>query len=366
MLLPGVSARHTRGGAGSRNRLYAEKYAPTADDFIVTENGLWQLPPLAAQLDRDRGVTDLVERAHRLEAAGSREQADIAFKGARILGRSAIDKSGCMVDGLRGHQTPEEWAIRFAEWGYGSISFNTPDELAYICSCGQEGCYNPRHYELDFGRPTLRERKVEIHPDYYFKREDGRVETIWGDLLPTIEQSLDYFMEFQRSNYPFVSAKASKLTPVGISQISFHPITGCWESWQYYCKPEDNANWQFDGYGRLWQKMDLTAFDPQTGEIKPHSKRSTVPSHRAVWLASGRSLIEGQVLNHLCAYRRCCNPLHIEQIEPSINIIHGRATQEAIRLLRETSPHNANRVTNLQEIHAAGQKILELYLIKAA
>lgn len=334
MNLPGLQPHHTRASLGSRSRLYTEKYAPTVSDFIETEQGLWLLPASIAERDRAAGEIALgalvvLQQGHDMP----RSFVDKTAQASRLLGRTCITDTGCMVDGLRGNQQAPEWALRLGEWDWGSPSFDEPEDMPHLNVCGNEGCYNSRHYDIEFGRPTLRERKVELDLRNFVTEPNGSIKTIWGDRLPSVEDSLTYFIAFQRKNYPFVPYEKSRLSATSVSQIRFRPETGCWEAWQYYCKPEDNLNWQFDGYGRLYQKYRVTDVDPETGEVYHSQRRGHWMAHRVVWNATGRRLQKDRVLNHKCSYRRCCNPLHLEQVTQTRNNQHGREAQRAKRTL---------------------------------
>jgi hypothetical protein len=47
-------------------------------------------------------------------------------------------------------------------------------------------------------------------------------------------------------------------------------------------------------------------------------------SHRFVMmLALGRELERGEVLDHLCRVKQCCNPLHLEVVSVSVNTKRG-------------------------------------------
>lgn len=357
MNLPGLQPHHTRQSMGSRSRLYTEKYAPSVSDFIETEQGLWLLPTTIAERDRARGEIALGALVAQVDTTASPRVVDKLRKGARLLGRTSITDHGCMVDGLRGNQQPHEWALQFAEWDWGSPPFDTVEDTPHLNVCGNDGCYNSRHYDIEFGRPTLRERKVELDSRNFITQPDGTLQTIWGDRLPSVEESLARYMAFQRRNYPFVPYEKSRLSATSMSQVRFRAETGCWEAWQYYCKPEDNLNWQFDGYGRLYQRYRVTDFDPETGEVRHSQRRGHWMAHRVVWNAVGRKLKADMVLNHKCSYRRCCNPWHLEQVSGSHNNRHGLRVQSARR------EHGNREVTYLRpaERIKLQREALELY-----
>ncbi len=332
MVLPGLAPHHTRQSMGSRSRLYTEKHAPHISDFLETSEGLWLLPRSIAERDRTGGIAVLGKLATIAETSeASGHVTDRLIKGSRLLGRTAITETGCMVNGLRRNQQLAKWVIQLAEWDWGSPSFDEADDIPYLHICDNDECYNPRHYDIEFSRPTLKERKVELNPNDYTFLANGHIRTMSGDILPSLEESLKYFIDFQKKNYPFVPIAKSKLSATSTSQIRFHPVTGCWEAWQYYCKPQDNLNWQFDGYGRLYQKYTASEIDQETGEVIKTQRRGHWMAHRVVWNATGRRFKKGHVLNHICSYRRCCNPLHLEQVTHGENTSHGARTKKARR-----------------------------------
>ena len=72
---------------------------------------------------------------------------------------------------------------------------------------------------------------------------------------------------------------------------------GCWE-WLGYVNP--------GGYGRY---------------IDPEQKGWQ--AHRKAWVLTGRELIAGMELDHLCRNRSCVNPEHLEQVTKQENIRRG-------------------------------------------
>lgn len=57
--------------------------------------------------------------------------------------------------------------------------------------------------------------------------------------------------------------------------------------------------------------------------------RRTWRAHRAMWVASGRELLDGFELDHLCCVKRCVNPDHLEQVTHSENMLRHYARQRA-------------------------------------
>ena len=361
-MLPGMAPQHTRAGFGSASRLYVENFVEGPGDFIEDpETGMWLLPNSVAERDLNSGVRKLGILAAEQAAAGMERQAGTTKTAARLLGRTLLTDTGCMVDGLRYNQNPYHWVFQLAEAEQGTFLLDREEDVPHLQVCSTEGCYNTRHYDLDFGRMTLQERRMELNPYFYNIDQDGSISTIWGDTLPSLQDSMAYFIDFQRRNFPFIPYADAWLTASGVAHVRFQPQTGCWESWTYYCRPEDNLNWQFDGYGRLYQRYSASSVDPETGEITSIKRRGHWLAHRVTWKASGRELLEGQVLNHLCSYRRCCNPLHIEQVSKSENGLHGVRAQAAIRTLYDENPSAEGYTTPTAELVPFHKAATRLY-----
>lgn len=361
-MLRGLRPALTRAGFDSGGRLRVETHAPSPEDYIRVEGtDLWLLPAVIAEKDRRAGEEKLKAIAERQKAHEMKGYAAASTRGARILGRTAITETGCMVDGLRGAQNPFSVARDFAEREWGSFAFTTEEEMPHVQVCNTPGCYNSRHYDMDFGRLTLKERTVEANPNFYKTLPNGKIQTIWGDVLPSIEESLEYFIWMQRQNFPFVPNSESRLTPTSVSQIKFHPVAGCWEAWQYYCRSETNhENWQYDGYGRLYQKK-ITKQNKVSKKVRVVQKAGHKVSHRVTWLAMGHTFKRDQVLNHLCSYRRCCNPLHMRQESKTANSYHGVRVQAAINQLYATNPEAKDASLSVIELLKHGRDIRKLY-----
>ncbi len=372
-MLPGLRPAHTRGSFSSLSRLSVETRAPTVEDYTRLEDtGLWLLPAVIAERDSRMGVDRLNVARDYLIAEALKQRADKAQKGSRLLGRTAVAETGCMVDGLRSNQDPFEWALELgvAEWSIktkkkvdtGALALTSVEDMPHIQTCGTEGCYNSRHFDIDFGRDTLRERIIEVNPHWYVPQKDGKIRTIWGDKLPSLEDSLRFYIDFQRQNFPFVPNKQSPLTPSGIAQVRFQPVTGCWEAWSYYCQNRTNLNWQYDGYGRLYDRQVGVRVDTETGEVLDRRKPSHKLAHRVVWKATGNRFRKNQVLNHLCSYRRCCNPLHIRQESKVENINHGIMVQNAIRDLYINNPDAVDSRMSAAELLPYHEKARQMYV----
>jgi len=362
-MLPGLRPSHTRASFSSGSRLYVELHAPTPEDYIQLERGLWLLPAVIAERDRRKGEEKLSALAERQRAEEMKKVADRTTKAARILGRTSITETGCMVDGLRGGQDPFEWALKLADAEWGSYILTTEEDMPHIQACDTEGCYNSRHFEIDFGKPTLYQRQHELNPNWFVTQEDDTITTVWGDKLPSLKESLEYYIKFQRKNFPFVPIDKSKLTAGPVSQVVLHPVSGCWESWRYYSKRagDTTRNGRFDGYGTMYQKYRVTNVDPDTGEIIHSQRRGSQIAHRLLWRLSGRRLDPEKVLNHLCNYKRCCNPLHLRQVTVAENNIHGIKVSASTNALTMLDPDIEDAYLSAEEMVPYRQTALELY-----
>lgn len=98
--------------------------------------------------------------------------------------------------------------------------------------------------------------------------------------------------------------------------------TGCWE-WARTRRPT--------GYGRV--------------QI---SRGRHVPAHRAVWLASGRSIPAGLEFDHLCRNRACVNPEHLELVT--------RAENNRRKALAQTTCRQGHPLSGDNLVSTAGQR----------
>jgi len=73
------------------------------------------------------------------------------------------------------------------------------------------------------------------------------------------------------------------------------------------------------------------------GQLKWEGKRWQ--AHRVVWALSGRTLLDGLVLDHLCRNRRCCNPDHLRQVTDAENILaEGSESTAALNAAKTFCP----------------------------
>lgn len=345
-MLQGLTPSHTRRSFHSASspestgsRLPIEKHVSSPDDFIISEEtGLWLLPKHISERDAEKDISRADYLASELEQQGTAESHREGYlRIVRLLGRSSVTEEGCVIGGLRGKQTPAEIAIILSEFEVMTGAETEIEDVPYVSACGNSDCYNARHHGIDFGGTAQNTQRVDLNPNWYIQMSDGRIKTIWGDILPSVDESLKYLIAFQRLNYPFVPFKESILTPTPVSQLGFHPLTGCWESYIYERNTPNLANIK-NGYGIMYARQEADQVDPETGEITRGYRRGSVLAHNLIWVASGYYLDKTLERNHLCNYTRCCNPLHIEQITPDENRRHGQAARAVIRAQEAEEP----------------------------
>lgn len=331
---------HTRGSMGSRSRLYTEKYVASPDDFLLSDNGLWLLPEVVAERDRKGGIRRLGKIAADQKEAEMFATFEETSWAINVLGHSEVTDTGCIVDGLEpgDRMTTAEFMIYLAGHDRGTVALDAAEDIPHLRACDTPACYNTRHYDLDFAKRTVPRRMTELNPLWYKIGEDGKVKTIWGDTLADIEDSMRLFIKMQKSNFPFVPIEESVLTPSGVAHVSFHPLTGCWETWTYNVKPDGSKGGRFEGYGNLYSRLAPETVDPETGEITRAKRRGNWTAHRTMWKVMGNQIDPSKVLNHLCNYKRCCNPLHLEQITEYDNRIHGQHARKYIRAIEAADP----------------------------
>lgn len=198
--------------------------------------------------------------------------------------------------------------------------------------CGSVGCQYPRHFDLTYSVPSNRRALLYPNTSLFTADEGGVIQTAWDDSLPPVEYSRQQLREFQRACSPYVGPRETLLTTGGIAQISLIPQTGCWFVRSYFMTPvgvNGHDNWQYDGYGRLRIPSHLSS---QHAGFPGYA----ILAHRVTWLLSGRPLERNKVLNHMCGFRPCANPDHLEQVSTLRNNEHGIAMKRALADLGET------------------------------
>jgi hypothetical protein len=90
---------------------------------------------------------------------------------------------------------------------------------------------------------------------------------------------------------------------------------------------------QSDGYGRIWDA----------------DEQKEVKAHRYFYLKSGKTILDGLVLDHLCKVTLCVNPDHLE---PVTNVENSRRAMN-FRL-------DAEKVERIRHLHTVGVKYAEI------
>ncbi len=299
----------TRSGVGYSHYLPVTGFK--IEDFLKSKDDLW-LPPMEVAA-KELGIF--------------KNLAKQAIIGVNRPGFNSLEScelnedTGCWMPdvGMNDSEHTETlWGI--AEYdARGVLNLATLAVKQQIQLCDGVNCLNPRHYDFT---PRLRNRWELLEPDErLFKTlPDGRIQTAWGSILPSIEESIEELRKLQRACHPYESEKTGALTANSVSKITIDEHTGCWPVRSYYTRL-DGFNSQVDGYGRLYPRITMRGF----------SHRGDALAHRVAWVATGRSLPPRHLeLNHVCGFRPCANPLHMEIVHRSDNINHSYEMRNAI------------------------------------
>jgi hypothetical protein len=54
-------------------------------------------------------------------------------------------------------------------------------------------------------------------------------------------------------------------------------------------------------------------------------RKSPMKTHRVMWEFCNGPIPDGHELDHLCRNRACCNPKHLEPVQPRINTLRGES-----------------------------------------
>lgn len=71
--------------------------------------------------------------------------------------------------------------------------------------------------------------------------------------------------------------------------------------------------------------------------------------HRYMYSMHKGSIFPGNVIDHLCKNKRCCNPEHLEQVSPTENIIRG-----------DLGKLTSQDIENIKKLYKAGQSQKEI------
>jgi len=285
-------------------------------DFPQTARGVW-LPQLDVSINTFYEARHSFER--RLAALGGKAH-EATLQAGQALNNGEFDyQTGCWRASEQRH-TENLWTIATHEMGR---VLNPPTQKNDLEICGTSGCLNTRHYDFTFGI-TTRQALYEPVPTFYKTRPDGTVETIWGDILPSVAHSIASFRLLQAKCPPYASESRSPLTANGISKITIHPVSGCWMVRSYYTNQRGT-----DSYARLTMPHHLGKKGERTG--------AQMLAHRVLWLITGHTSNIDKDLNHLCGYRACGNTDHLQETTRSENNQHSRRMQAAISRLNNRS-----------------------------
>lgn len=94
---------------------------------------------------------------------------------------------------------------------------------------------------------------------------------------------------------------------------------------------ESDMEMQMDAFRRIYEKCEMVdgcwqftgAKTNGYGRIKYMGVNRR--AHIAMWLISGRDLVEGLELDHLCGNRSCVNVSHLEMVDHKTNVRRGLA-----------------------------------------
>lgn len=99
---------------------------------------------------------------------------------------------------------------------------------------------------------------------------------------------------------------------------------------------EPVTDWPFDRLMRFWSKVAVRSVDdcwPWVGGRQakgygsfghgPRPGRSYLV-HRIAWECVYGPIPDGLTIDHLCLYKPCCNPAHMELVSRSVNAYRGR------------------------------------------
>lgn len=108
--------------------------------------------------------------------------------------------------------------------------------------------------------------------------------------------------------FRFPDRFAKFIVIVPAPSLTRHLVCGdCWEWVGSDDGPPCNQRLRRRGYGKVWWQGAM------------HQ------AHRAMWeIMTGRTL-GGHVLDHLCRFTKCVNPLHVEPVTVQVNTLRGEA-----------------------------------------
>lgn len=314
------------------------------EGFQTSEAGVWL--PKATHSERDlEALSDTAEKTEAGTLLLTEQEREVAIE---TLGSIAVNATGCWVT-TEGQ--PLEAFLHLTTVDTDRTVLEPTERIVELRQCDTSHCLYHRHYDVTLDVPSQRRELVYPNAAFY-KSTDDAILTAWGDCLPTVDESRQKLVAFQKKCAPYVERDDSLLTLGGISQISLIPSTGCWFTRSYYMTPVGLGgyeNWQYDGYGRL--KI------PSKKAREVNYADYAILGHRAVWIVSGKKVKDSKhwVLNHKCGFRPCCNPGHLVEVHTQTNNMHGRMMDIASKMIDGDIPIESGII--LLESAAPAQEI---------
>ena len=210
------------------------------------------------------------------------------FKGAMTKGFDFDEKTGC-------------WNARV------DLDSISPHIRTIIHMCGNQNCCNIRHMDIS----DTQRMYYEVVDSDYVTLPDGRiVHTLTGEILPPYWESWRLFWEWLRPrsqydlDYESPHDKEYILGFVDFSHLWVHPLTGCWENESFY--PRWSANGaQQNAYGFHRKRY---------AELGRSTHRYLYMKYMEQRYGVDTDELLDKDVDHCCNNRRCCNPLHMQDI----------------------------------------------------
>lgn len=215
-----------------------------------------------------------------------------------------------------------------------------PHKKTIVHACGNQTCCNIRHMDI----PADHRKDFQLQPESYVTLEDGRIVNIdSGEILPSYWGSWMLYWNWLRAESHTgteecdelaIDGKVFLLSKSDFSHIWVHPLTGCWESEQFYPRWTASGGQQ-NSYGfhhKLYEKIGKT------------THRYLLNKYRELM---GLPMVLDQKIeaDHRCDNKRCCNPLHLEFL---VKAEHNKVTRERARRPKDEIAVYVGRLTRLR------------------
>lgn len=219
-------------------------------EIPTTVEGRWLTAINTAQRELGRATLHFLTYVASLEDKGV-VASDITSETLHLLEGAAFnDETGCWVAEGPSADEHHEVLRTLATHERGRIlNLDNTETTNELRICNDPSCLNTRHYDFTEGI-TTRQVLLEPDPNMYEVLASGRIKTRWGDILPSVQDSIAYFRQLQAKCLPYTNEAKSLLTAHGISQITINETTGCWAVRSYYSNARHQNGKDTDGYGR--------------------------------------------------------------------------------------------------------------------